>query len=67
MSLECVFFGGLGLRGKFSRRAICQCRVRSVVVVVVQPESQLLPGIGQAEEHLHIQDSSHNLPLKLSM
>ena len=25
------------------------------MVVVVQPESQLAPGVGQAEEHLHVQ------------
>jgi hypothetical protein len=38
-----------------SWRSICERRVWPVVVVVVEPESQLPGGIGQAKEHVHIQ------------
>jgi hypothetical protein len=40
---------------ELSWRVICRRRVRLVVIVVVEPDSQLAPGIGQAEEHLHVQ------------
>ena len=53
--------------GELRRRAIVQRRVRTLVVVVAPPEIQLPPGVGQVEEHFHVQAFVRSLPLKLSM
>ena len=45
-------------------RSIGKCRVWPVVVVVVQPDSQLAAGIGETEEHLHVQALVTQLPVE---
>jgi hypothetical protein len=40
---------------ELSWRAVCKRRVRPALVIVVDPEFQLPSGIGQAEQHLHVQ------------
>ena len=42
-------------RCEFSRRMILQRRMRTVVVVVMMPELELAPGVGERKENLHIQ------------
>jgi len=40
---------------KLRRCTVVQSRVGALVVVVAPPEMQLPPGVGQVEEHLHVQ------------
>jgi hypothetical protein len=49
-----VFFSAAYV-GELVRRPIGQCRVRTVVVVVLAPQGQLVTSISQGEEDFHVQ------------